>query len=158
MEIPEQKQTNGKVYRTSNGVEVSNLRGFVQNWLIEHPNGEIYVGTDSKARGNKVKYSTAICLWDVGHGVWEAYVNELTNRPKDKFTRLWEELNRSVKIAEKLKGLGKIHVHMDFNSNPEFPSYQLYDAGIGLVTSLGFKGAGKPHAWAATSGAHKHCQ
>lgn len=158
MEIPQQQQLNGKVYRTTNGEPISDLRIFVQNWLDQHPKGEIYVGTDSKTRGDRVKYSTAICLWDVGGGVWEAYTNEWTNRPKDKFTRLWDEVNRSVKIAEQLKDLGDIHVHMDFNSNPEFPSYQLYDAGIGLVTSLGFIGAGKPNAWAATSGAHRHCQ
>ena len=158
MDSIEAQQQNGKVYRTTNGVTVADLRGFVQNWLHDHPGGEIYVGTDSKARGDKVKYSTVICLWDVGHGVWEAYHNEWTNRPKDKFTRLWDEVNRSVVVAEKLKDLGQVHVHMDFNSNPEFPSYQLYDAGIGLVKSLGFNGAGKPDAWAATSGANRHCQ
>lgn len=154
----EAQQQNGTVYKTSNGLTVANLREFVQGWLNQHPDGEIYVGTDSKARGDRVKYSTVICLWDVGHGVWEAYRNEFTKRPKDKFTRLWDEVNRSVVVAEKLKDLGKVHVHLDFNSNPDYPSYQLYDAGIGLVTSLGFNGAGKPNAWAATSGANRHCQ
>ena len=33
-----------------------------------------------------------------------------------------------------------------------------YDAGIGLVNSMGFIGAGKPNAWAATSGANRRCQ
>ncbi len=146
------------VFRTKQGGEVKDIIAFVQNWLKMHPKGEIYVGTDSKTRGSRVKYSTVICLWDVGHGVWEAYANFWLPKPKDRFTRLWHEVTYSVKVAEKLKELGKIHVHMDYNSDPKFPSYQLYDAGIGLVQAMGFKGAGKPDAWAATSGANRHCQ
>lgn len=145
-------------FRTKHGGEVEDIFSFVKSWLVEHPNGEIYVGTDSKTRGKKVKYSTVICLWDVGRGVWEVYSNFWIPRPKDRFTRLWHEVTHSVQVAEKLKKLGNVHVHMDFNSDPKFPSYQLYDAGIGLVQSMGFKGAGKPHAWAATSGANRHCQ
>ena len=145
-------------FRTTGGALVSNFKSFVNDWLSSHPKGEIYVGTDSKTRGDKVKYSTVICLWDVGHGVWELYAKFTIPRPKDRFTRLWHEVTHSVKIAERLKELGNIHVHMDYNSDPKFASYQLYDAGIGLVNSMGFKGAGKPDAWAATSGANRHCQ
>ena len=145
-------------FRTLQGGEVDNIISFVKNWLTDHPKGEIYVGTDSKARGSRVKYSSVICLWDVGHGVWEAYANFWLPRPSDRYTRLWHEVTFSVKVAEKLKELGNIHVHMDYNSDPKFPSYKLYDAGIGLVNAMGFEGAGKPHAWAATSGANRHCQ
>lgn len=145
-------------FRTTGSVVVTDYFLFVQNWLNAHPKGEIFVGTDSKTRGEKVQYSTVICLWDVGRGVWELYAKYAIKRPKDRFTRLWYEVAYSVKIAERLKDLGNINVHMDYNSDPRFPSYQLYDAGIGLVQSMGFKGAGKPHAWAATSGANRHCQ
>lgn len=146
------------IFRTSGGVAVNDFILFVKSWLNQHPKGEIYVGTDSKTNGKTVKYSTVICLWDVGRGVWELYTKFSLPRPKDRFTRLWYEVAYSVKVAEQLKALGNIHVHMDYNSDPRFPSYQLYDAGIGLVQSMGFKGAGKPNAWAATSGANRHCQ
>jgi predicted RNase H-related nuclease YkuK (DUF458 family) len=71
---------------------------------------------------------------------------------------LWNEVTKAVEIAEMLKDLGKITVHVDINSNPRFRSYQLYDASMGLITSMGFEAAGKPLAWAATCGANKHCQ
>lgn len=146
-------------FRTGKGKPVEDFIGFVESWLTQHPKGEIYVGTDSKTRGNQVKYSTVICLWDVGHGVCEIYANQWVPRPPDRYTRLWDEVTRSVNIAEKLKPLGKqIHVHLDINSAPGFASHQLYDAGIGLATSMGFVAAGKPDAWAATSGANRHCQ
>lgn len=149
---------NGAIFRTSHGVAVKDLRGFVENWLHEHPRGQIYVGTDSKTFGEKVKYSTVICLWDVGRGVWEVYCNHVVERPKDRFTRLWNEITLSVEVAERIKGIASITVHMDFNSNPKYPSYQLYDAGMGLVQSMGYKGEGKPDSWAATSGANRRCQ
>lgn len=146
------------VFRNYLGKEIENIKSFVATWLEKHPYGEIYVGTDSKARGKWVKYSTVICLWDVGKGVSELYKNEVSPKPHDAYARLWEEVTKAVDIASELKSLGKITVHVDINSNPKFRSYRLYDASMGLINSMGFEAAGKPFSWAATSGAHRHCQ
>ena len=145
-------------FKNSKGAFIPDVEQHIKDWLDLHPEGKIFVGCDSKVRGKTVKYATVICMWDVGHGVWEIYKNLELERPKDRYTRLWNEVMMSVELAETLKGLGNIHVHMDFNSDPKYASYQLYDAGIGLVNSMGFIGAGKPNAWAATSGANRHCQ
>ncbi len=146
------------VFRNYLGKEIKNIKSFVEQWLKNHPGGEIYVGTDSKARGKWVKYSTVICLWDVGKGVAELYKNEVSPKPRDTFSRLWEEVTKAIEIASELKSLGKITVHVDINSNPKYRSHRLYDASIGLLNSLGFEAAGKPFSWAATCGAHRHCQ
>lgn len=137
---------------------IPNPRAYVKEWLQKHPKGKIFVGCDSKVRGKKTKYSEAICLWNVGHGVREIYRNEIVRTPPDEYSRLWAEVERAVAVAEELKGLGEITVHVDLNSSPEFRSHQLYDASLGLIRSMGFRGAGKPAAWAASCGAHKHCQ
>ncbi|GGH69336.1 ribonuclease H-like YkuK family protein [Phaeocystidibacter marisrubri] len=146
------------LFRTSAGMVVDDLHRYVKAWLAEHPKGRIYIGSDSQVRGTIVKYSTVVCLWDVGHGVWEAYSTVKVPRFKDRFSRLWNEVQRSLEVAELIRDLGDVTVHMDFNSDPKFPSYQLYDAGMGLVKSMGFEAAGKPHSWAATCGANRHCQ
>lgn len=137
---------------------VEDVTTYAKNWLKEHPRGEIYVGCDSKVRGKKSKYSTVICFWDVGKGVQEIHNTEIIPAPKDSYSRLWEEVTRAVNTAYLLKDIGKITVHIDINSNPKYRSHKLYDASIGLITSMGFEGEGKPFSWAATSGAHKHCQ
>ncbi len=152
------KLTLNPVFRDHLHKEIADIKNYVENWLRYHPRGEIYVGCDSKVRGSRVKYSTVVCLWDVGHGVSEIYKNEVIPAPPDSYTRLWNEVTRAVDTAEYLKELGKITVHVDINSNPKFRSHQLYDASIGLITSLGFEGAGKPFSWAASCGAHRHCQ
>lgn len=137
---------------------VIDIKSYAETWLKTHPHGEVYVGCDSKARGKKVTYSTVICFWDVGKGVQEIHHTETVPAPKDSYSRLWEEVTRAVNTAYTLKDLGKITVHIDINSNPKYKSHQLCDASIGLITSMGFEGEGKPFSWAASCGAHKHCQ
>lgn len=146
------------VFRNHHSQIVEDPRAFVANWLKEHPDGRVFVGCDSKVRGKFTKYSTAICLWNIGRGVSEIYQNEVVATPLDEYTRLWTEVEKAVAVAEKLRGLGEITVHVDINSNPKYRSHQLYDASIGLIQSLGFEGAGKPYSWAASCGAHRHCQ
>lgn len=145
-------------WRDHEGTEVKDCRKQVEFWLRKYPKGELYVGCDSKVRGNLVKYSTVICLWNVGRGVYEIYKNETIQSPKDEYTRLWNEVTRAVDVADTLKELCHITVHVDINSDPQYLSHQLYDASIGLITSMGFRGAGKPHSWAASCGAHRRCQ
>lgn len=146
------------LFRDHNGQVVADPRSYVAQWLKSHPRGRIFVGCDSKVRSTTCKYSTAICLWNIGKGVSEIYCNEVVKRPPDEYTRLWDEVTRAVQTAELLQDLAEITVHVDINSNPRYRSHRLYDACIGLITSMGFQGAGKPYSWAASCGAHRHCQ
>lgn len=149
---------NGQIrFMDHYGNQILDVRSFVDVWLHRHPMGEIHVGTDSKVYGPNVMYATVICLWNVGNGVHEIYRRERTKRPQDKYLRLWNEVTKAVDTANMLDGLGKITVHVDLNPNPKFYSSKLYDASIGLITSLGYEAAGKPYSWAATSGANRHC-
>lgn len=145
-------------FKDCSGQSVEDLSTYVDSWLKQNPQGEIFVGCDSKVRGNRVKYSTVVCLWNVGKGVSELYQNEVETKPKDSYTRLWNEVTRAVEVADILKDISHITVHVDINSNPKYRSHRLYDASIGLIKSMGFKGAGKPYSWAASCGAHRHCQ
>jgi|GEM_PF-968066 len=155
--IRPQKETPAR-FLDHRGQAVEEVYGYVQGWLDAHPKGSIYVGSDSKVRGEWVKYSTVVCLWDVGRGVWELHQNEVLPKPKDAYSRLWEEVNRAVETANLLRGLGEVTVHVDINADPRFKSHPLYDASIGFITALGYKAAGKPFSWAASCGAHRHCQ
>ncbi|MDZ7845515.1 MAG: ribonuclease H-like YkuK family protein [Owenweeksia sp.] len=145
-------------WRNHHGQALQSYQEVVRQWLATHPRGEVYVGCDSKVRGQLVKYSTVICFWNVGRGVSEIYKNETEKAPPDAYTRLWNEVTRAVDVADSLKDLSKITVHVDINSSPKYRSHRLYDASIGLINSMGFKGAGKPFSWAASCGAHRHCQ
>lgn len=152
------KPSQQKYFKNYNEQPIEDVTSYVRSWLSQNPEGEIFVGCDSKVRGNRVKYSTVVCLWNVGKGVSELYKNEVEQKPKDAYTRLWNEVTRAVEVADILKDISHITVHVDINSNPKYRSHRLYDASIGLIKSMGFKGAGKPFSWAASCGAHRHCQ
>lgn len=145
-------------FKDSYGKDVQDVKQYVGRWLQKFPTAEIYIGCDSKKRGGNVKYSTVICLWNVGKGVHEIYKNEVVKAPRDAYTRLWNEVTRAVEVADLLKDMANITVHVDINSNPKYRSHNLYDASMGLITSMGFQAAGKPFSWAASCGAHRHCQ
>lgn len=146
------------VFRDHAGRKVTDIRKYIADWLYTHPKGRIYIGADSKVKGNYVKYAIAICLWDVGRGVHEIYAHTVVPKPSDPFSRLWNEVTKAVEIAELIRDLAEIEIHLDINSKPGFWSNQLYDASLGFIRSLGFEAAGKPYAWAASCGANRHCQ
>ncbi|TVR80228.1 MAG: hypothetical protein EA412_04765 [Chitinophagaceae bacterium] len=145
-------------FKNHYGERIINVQEFVVSWISIHPEGQIYVGTDSKVRGDIVVYATVICLWDVGRGVHEIFKTEIMKRPPDLYTRLWTEVSKAIEVAEILREIKPINVHIDINADPRYNSNRLYDASIGLINSLGFIAAGKPYSWAATSGANRHCK
>lgn len=145
-------------FRKADGSFVLDAKNYVADWLKRYPKGEIHVGCDSKRRGNSVKYSLSICMRNGNSGVHEIYGTYSMQNIPDNFSRLWEEVDRVVKLAQHLSDLSKITVHVDINRDPKFLSNRLYDASIGYISSMGFMALGKPDAWAASLGAHTHCQ
>lgn len=146
-------------FLTGEGRRVDDVHRYVDSWLKDHQNGQLYVGCDSKVRGDIVKYAVVICLWDVGRGVNELYRKLTIPRPPDRYTRLWNEVTYAVETADALRPITtNITVHVDINSDARFRSHQLYDASMGLISSMGFHAAGKPNSWAASCGANRHCQ
>ena len=145
-------------FKNAHGTPILDVRAYVKNWIKENPGGEIHIGCDSKRRGGNIKYSVSICMYYVGNGVHEIYTTETVLSSTDNFSRLWNEVERAVSLAEFLKEIGEIAVHVDLNHDNRYLSSKLYEASMGFIQSLGFKAIGKPYAWAASHGAHQHCQ
>ncbi len=138
---------------------VLNYKSYVHSWIQEHPKSELHIGCDSKVKPNGVKYSVSICMRNIGNGVHEIYATEFINDKTDNYTRLWREVNMAVELARELDDLAaKIHIHVDLNQDPKYFSNRLYEASVGFISSLGYEAIAKPDAWAASSGAHAHCQ
>ncbi len=146
-------------FKTSGGNPIKSIDLYVNHWLDDHPNGRIFIGSDSKKRGAKTNFSVSICLWAPNYGVHELHFTEKLKSYPDDFSRLWEEVERAVHTAQCLNGVkSSIQVHVDLNNNPKYFSSKLYEASLGFINSLGYQAVGKPNAWAASAGAHKYCQ
>ena len=123
-------------------------------------NVKIYVGTDSQNLRRKTCYVTAICFHfshedGMGKGVHVIYKKEKVLKIKDHFTRLWDESQRSIEIAEKLRAKGILieRIDLDYNDDEYWYSSRLVAAGKGMVTGLGYNVAVKPDELIATRAA-----
>jgi predicted RNase H-related nuclease YkuK (DUF458 family) len=74
------------------------------------------------------------------------------------FTKLWGEVERTKEFLEYLGDDMKPfieEVHLDFNPKPVHKSNMVHDAGVGLISSMGYKAFGKPNGWCASYCADK---
>jgi len=123
-------------------------------------NVKIYIGTDSQNLRRKTCYCTAICFHfsqddGMGKGVHVIYYKELVPKIKDHFTRLWNESQKSIEIAEALrdKCIMIERIDLDYNDDEYWYSNRLVAAGKGMVQGLGYKCAVKPDELLATRAA-----
>ena len=121
---------------------------------------KIYVGTDSQNYRRNTCYCTAICFHytnedGMGKGVHVIYYKERVKKIKDHFTRLWNESQRSIEIAEALRNKGVMieRIDLDYNDDEYWYSSRLVAAGKGMVQGLGYKCAVKPDELLATRAA-----
>lgn len=152
-----------KNFQNRNGIKIENVLEYVKRWLDDHKQSNIYIGCDSQETNNRITYVTTICLYENGRGAHVIYKKEY--EPKENktrtnmYTRLWNEVTKSIDVANVLKCLNKpITVHVDYNSKQNEKSNQLYEAGIGYAKSMGYDAVGKPEAWAASNCADNYCR
>jgi predicted RNase H-related nuclease YkuK (DUF458 family) len=79
---------------------------------------------------------------------------------KDKWTRLWNEADYSLEVAEWLTKKVKVQVEIDFdyNSDEKHFSHKLVGPTVGWAMSLGYKTNIKPDNQIATKAADHHCR
>ncbi len=66
---------------------------------------------------------------------------------RDKFTRLWGEVERSVEVSNMLRdgGLTIKSIDLDFNEDPKYNSNTVLRSAVGYVEASGFTARWKPH-------------
>lgn len=109
--------------------------------LKEHPDAKIYVGTDSQNKRHFTSYVTCIC-YRYGHrGAHYIYYRENVKKIRDRWVRLWGEVERSVEVARFLEdnSLKVYRVDLDFNEKEIARSHNMVSAARGYVIGMGFQ-------------------
>jgi predicted RNase H-related nuclease YkuK (DUF458 family) len=160
-------------FRKFNGEPIVNVIEYLQEQINASPNLKIAVGCDSKQRKFHTTYATAIVLWDseLKKGAHIIFKRERVKKIKDIFQRLYNEVERSHKLAEvldfNLKGITpedetefkkKITIHCDFNPNARWKSNMIYATAKSWLEGCGFVTKFKPEAYASSSCADILCQ
>jgi len=129
--------------------------------IIKHyPYAEIHIGTDSQNMGKQTRYTTVIAYRLGTRGVHYILSKSKVKLIKDMWTRLWQEAEKSIDVAEWLTQqiTVRVEIDMDYNGDENFKSHKLIAAAKGWANSLGYKVNVKPHNQIATRAADHHCK
>ena len=112
----------------------------------------IHVGTDSKTRGGRTDYVTAVAVAQRGRGGRIVYRRERHRSVQSLADRLFRETELSIRVA---LGLSEhlaqdIVIHVDANEDGRHRSARYVQALAGMVVGYGFQVRVKPDAWCAT--------
>ncbi len=132
--------------------------------IKENNAGIISIGTDSFTHNRWCTFATAICTHSPGAGNGKYFFcKDRTKKSnfRDLFSRISEEVSRSLALAESLIEAGikseSIKIHIDVSpsaSNTKTSNFA--EALRGYVKGCGFECEIKPNAWAAANVADRH--
>jgi len=133
---------------------------YVKDFLAENMDTTIYIGCDSQNE-RFTTYATVIVLHNLGKGGHVLYAKEVLPKINDRFTRLWNEVEYSLQVAEYLTahGIQKPNgIDLDLNPDPKFKSNMVLRAALGYVESMGYVPRCKPNAMVASHVADALCK
>ena len=127
------------------GVEIAD---YVKKYIQDNKFNKIkiYVGCDSHNRGEWTTYVTTLVIHIGETGCHVMYNKEKVNRINDLWTRLWNEVEKSVDLANYMRenGINIHNIDLDLNANEKHASNKLVAAATGYVNSMGIKARIKP--------------
>ena len=136
------------------------LDTYLSHYLSENPDAQIIIGCDSKNRDSETVYGLVIVLYKEKKGGHVLYAKQRVSRIRDRWSRLWREVELSVALANELqeKGFPKVKfIDLDLNPDPRFKSNDVVRAAVGLVESMGYEARTKPYSLCASYAADKVC-
>ena len=147
-------------WKRLNGEDIEDLGNTILSDIADSDSEdlEFYIGGDSQASLNNVKFTVAIIMIKKGKGGRGYYKNTIpleTNLSLQQ--RLFMETFKAVKVAlwlnPLLESVGyKVNeIHTDLNPNPKHASYEMVYTCLGYIRGMGFEGKAKPNSWAASS-------
>jgi len=130
---------------------------YVKDYIDEHKyeSMRIYVGCDSNNRGKFTTYVTTVVIHVNDAGCHVLFQREKVPRIDDLWTKLWNEVERSVQLALYLRenGINIHNIDLDFNDDVQYKSNKLVSAAQGYIKSFGIKARIKPDMLPATRAA-----
>lgn len=149
-----------RIFKTMHDHRPVELLCHVQDMIAKSPGLKVYVGTDSQNYHRTTVYVSTVVLRYQNNGAHVLYHKERMEKISDRWSRLWEELQRSIELAGYLRfegGIDITQIDLDFNSDPKFFSNKLLPAAMGYAQSMGYQAKSKPDLLMATWAANALC-
>lgn len=129
----------------NNKIEIAE---YLKQYIQDHKFNSIriYVGCDSHNKGEFTTYVTTVVVHVGDTGCHVLFQREKIKRINDLWTRLWNEVEKSVALAMYLRenGINIHNIDLDLNDDEKYASNKLVAAAKGYVQSMGIKARIKP--------------
>lgn len=147
-------------FRTLSEKKQVNLIPYIENWMSKNSGSSIFVGCDSQSFQELTHYACVIVMHNPKGGGHILYSKKSVPKIKDRFIKLWEEVEFSLRVAQELSssGINTTYIDLDLNPDPRWESNTVLRSALGLVESYGYKARCKPYGIAATYCADKICK
>lgn len=147
-------------FRTLSEKKQVDLIPYIENWMSENPDSSIFVGCDSQNFQELTHYACVIVMHNPNGGGHVLYYKKSVPKIKDRFIKLWKEVELSLEVAQELtlSGITTNYIDIDLNPDPRWGSNSVLRSALGLVESYGYKARCKPYGIAATYCADKICK
>lgn len=140
-------------FKKLNGEKIESISDYVIDRMIHNPEGQIYIGCDSKVKDRLTSYVLVVVIRYPGKGAHVVYATQAGQKfgKADMEQRLWTEVGYAVNLGLHLRERMSypIEVHIDISPNPKDRSHKLFKAASGWLSGTGLPHKEKPYAFAA---------
>lgn len=117
------------------------LKNYLEDWIRKNPVHKLYIGCDSHNELGNTTFATVIVLhYGTGGGGHVLYSRDTCPLVKDRYERLWKEVELSVTAAQTLISMGfekPDYIDIDLNPDPKYKSNSVLRSAVGMIESLG---------------------
>ncbi len=146
-------------FRTLQGTLIPDVISYLNEKIIDDT--EVLVGCDSQNTGHSTIYGLVIALHYGNRGGHIIYSKLEFPKIRDRFSKLWKEVELSVGLAESMKE-NKIkridYLDLDLNPDPIYNSNKVLASAMGWCQALGYNVRCKPDAMVASYVADRICR
>jgi predicted RNase H-related nuclease YkuK (DUF458 family) len=129
-----------KNWRRLSDRQSSDLKVYLKDWIEKNPAHKLYIGCDSHNESGNTTFATVIVLHYGTGGGHVLYSRDTFPMIRDRYERLWKEVEFSVTVAENLIDMGfqkPDNIDIDLNPDPKYKSNSVLRAAVGMIESLG---------------------
>ena len=148
------------IFRSLTNEKVVDLIPYLKEKLSEREDIKIYIGSDSQNIGPKTVYASVIVLHYGNSGAHVLYSKMKIEKVRERFAKLWKEVELSLEIAQYLteNGINATYIDIDLNPDPKYGSNNVLRAALGFAESFGYSVRCKPDALSASYAADRLCK
>ena len=106
-----------RIFKSLGNRKEVDLIPYLKEKLADKQNISIYIGCDSQTIAQDTFYACVIVLHYERNGGHVIYTREKVSKIKDRFTKLWREVEISMEVADHLRENGIETTYIDISTN-----------------------------------------